>query len=81
VEKYMLTFDKADANNLVLAIPGPIFDGTEFSDRLLDLQKWLRATGHEDDAEELESALEDFEEASETIHGAVIDVLEKHDLM
>jgi hypothetical protein len=76
-----LTFDKHDANNLYVAIPGPYFEGDDFAGRLQDLQDWLTANGHEEDSDELETAFEAFQEASGEFHCAVSDVLERHKLM
>ena len=59
-------------------IPGPTFDGMVFSNKLAQLQAWLVDNGHDEDAEELERALEDYQTASEEFHSAIAEVLERH---
>jgi hypothetical protein len=72
------TFTNADAEVLYINIPGPTFDGLTFTNLLAQLQAWLVDNGHEEDAEELEEALEAYRDASEEFHSAVAAVLEKH---
>jgi hypothetical protein len=72
------TFTHADASQMVINIPGPTFDGMVFTNLLAQLQAWLVDNGHDEDAEELEEALEAFREASAQYHSAVAEVLERH---
>jgi hypothetical protein len=74
------TFTNADASKMFINIPGPTFDGLTFTNLLAQFQAWLVDRGHEEDTEELEEALQVFQEASGDFHSAVIEVLDKHEI-